>query len=148
MEPRFNVIRTHEQENKQADWTWLKGTDMPKVIPDVTGDGIPDYLNMTGNRTALNGDTFKSGTYKLWVDPGMFSRDGKTLEYLPVRMNEIYYTEINAQSKYSVFVGIPLIGNIEIADFNGDGLMDISFYEYTGKSYDYTKVLLLQIAAE
>lgn len=108
-----------------------------KIVPDMTGDGIPDFFEFKEVETHLPGRE-RNGSFdtvtKMYLTKGAYGKDGRLVKSGdPITL---------ATEQWNSTTGGNVI-DVQFMDYNADGLMDVSFWQYVGHGKEFRQVILL-----
>lgn len=131
-----------------------------QVVPDLTGDGVPDYLvietqqhmaceenrDSVSCRSGILLDAALKHLARGRGDTLVFLYRGKMEDGKLARSSTgtLLYSTTDPAAWWGLSWSVPsAITRPDVRDFNSDGVMDISFWVLTGKGSRYTQMLLL-----
>ncbi len=154
----YKVVKTGEGQSFNVDIVRDLSCSHSQVVPDLTGDGVPDYLAVAAGDTWKDIQNCKKHQHYKMMRMFVIAGGLEKGQLVPKDAKEVFKTEPPAEETFSQAEPITplnyvplMIREPEVKDFNGDGLMDISFYLYVsvaaqydvGRFDGYEKVLLL-----
>lgn len=156
--PRFERVKTAETKYFASSFD-IPHKEYSKdsiLIPDITGDGIPDFITVEEHYS--QGDIekptrdgkgtywwFEEGisktnfSYTLFLYPGIFD---KNRNLVSSARPEVIDHNASIDNPSNTDIGMVIL-DLEVKDYNNDCLPDISFLLFTGaKRAQYQRVIL------
>lgn len=137
-EVKFTTVKTNVTAHF-PDCTEVKSNTV--LVPDLTGDGVPDFVTIYASMGEEG--TCNTYTHRLHLHKGKFGPLKDKGKLIKSKRSTLIFSKYFKKCLKRRCDGISNFRNFQVADYNHDGRMDISFWEFTGNDCLYEKVLLL-----
>jgi len=153
---------TVAREFGQNDMDEIFSSKGKHVVPDITGDGVPDFVEVSEEKGGRvyecvgveendEWKQFETTRSLLMIEKGVYNKSGGLMgsgeSYILDKYvyNEDYKNCVGTYSKDEHFPTAWGLGILlpEVKDYNGDNKNDVSYWKFMGRDVGYRQIIQL-----